>query len=247
MPDSLSVSQISCYLGCPRKYRFRYLERWPPERRSADMALGSAVHSAIAWWEEERIAGKLRTREEVMRTLRADWSAEVSTGLLDVQGDALGQLRVLGEQLVGVYLDRFQGELPAAVEQRFEVPICDPRSGRELPIPLVGYFDQVRRGGVGEIKTTSRKSSPSTWMLQLSAYSYATRVLTGERPLMRVIQLIKGKVPQVEVEELTVAAVQEAWFCEVASEVYEAIAAGAFFPSPSWMCGRCEYRGACRS
>lgn len=246
MPDSLSVSRIALYLHCPRKYRFRYVEHQPPERRSAHLALGAAVHSAIAWWQEERMAGRQPTEGAVLRTFRADWTAERASGLLDADAPALDALRSKGEALVRLFLERFAGELPEAVEARFEVPLRDPATGEALPVPLVGAVDQVRAGVVDEIKTTARKGSASAWSLQLAAYSYAWREATGVRPTLRVIQLVKGKVPQVLVEDLVVTAAQEAWFCEVASEVFRAISADVFFPNPSWMCGRCEYRRACR-
>lgn len=35
------------------------------------------------------------------------------------------------------------------------------------------------------------------------------------RPRLRVVQLVKTKVPKIEVEELTVAEREEAWFVEV--------------------------------
>ena len=45
MPDRISVSQVTSYLLCPRKYRFRYIDKLEPEHRSANMAYGSAVHT----------------------------------------------------------------------------------------------------------------------------------------------------------------------------------------------------------
>lgn len=65
-------------------------------------------------------------------------------------------------------------------------------------------------------------------------------------PRLRVVQLVKTKVPKIEVEELWIGDREEAWFVEVAVEVFDAISLGAFPPNPSWMCPRCEYRGACR-
>lgn len=63
---------------------------------------------------------------------------------------------------------------------------------------------------------------------------------------MRVVQLVKTKVPKIEVEDADVSDYDVAWFCEVAVAAYDSILAGAFHPSPSWMCGNCEYKHACR-
>ena len=246
-PEIFSVSQVTTYLSCPRKYRFRYLDRREPEHRSADLALGSAVHSAIEWYQVERIAGVEPELSSVLRIFRCDWHSQGALGDLTFDEDEKPEdLNQLGRELVRLFVERFRDEPPpSAVEERFEVFVRHPKTGALLPVPLVGYFDLVGPGYVGEMKTTARRSPVSAWSLQLSAYSHAQRRLTGERPTMRVIQLVKTKVPKVEVEELVVSEQEENWFVEVAVEVYAAITAGAFPPSPSWMCGRCEYRRAC--
>lgn len=147
----------------------------------------------------------------------------------------------------GFALERFGNEPPPeAVEARFEVPLRDPATGDPLPVPLVGFLDALGDGLAWEVKTASRKTAVSEYGLQLAAYSYAVRETIGVRPRLRVVQLVKTKVPKIEVEELTIGDREEAWFVEVAVEVFDAIARGAFPPSPSWMCPRCEYRQACR-
>ena len=52
--------------------------------------------------------------------------------------------------------------------------------------------------------------------------------------------------PKIDVSDCEVTERDERWFLEIASEVLDAILAGAFFPNPSWMCRRCEYRSTCR-
>ena len=83
MIEKLSSSQITTYLMCPRKYRYRYSDKLEPESRSANMAFGSAVHAAIAWWWQERIDGRSPKDEDAMRVFRADWLPQVATGDLD--------------------------------------------------------------------------------------------------------------------------------------------------------------------
>lgn len=247
MPDYLSVSQITTYLGCPRKYRFRYVDKLEAERRSSDLAFGSAVHSAIEWWQRERIAGRAPPEEDVMRLFHADWSSQNAMGDLNFDGDDPAEMRALGEGLLHLFVERFANDVPTGVEERFEVPLRDPRTGDDLPIPLVGFMDFTGENLVGEIKTTARKSGAAQWILQLSAYSYAMRETTGVRPRVRVIQLVKTKVPKIEVEVLTTTPAQEAWFLEIAAEVLASIGRGAEHPIPGWMCPRCEYRKACRA
>lgn len=50
-------SRLACYLDCPRRYRFTYLDRPPPPKGPpwAHNSFGAAVHSALAgWWKAPR-------------------------------------------------------------------------------------------------------------------------------------------------------------------------------------------------
>lgn len=247
MVDHLSVSQVTTYLGCPRKYRFRYFDKREPELRSANLGFGSAVHSAIEWWQSERIAGRGPDPDRALRMFRADWNAQLADPILDLEEKTPEEFTVLGEALVRLFIARFTTEPPPiAVEQRFEVDIRDRHTGEPFPVPLVGFLDGVGDGVIWELKTAARKTPVADYAMQLAAYSYAVRETTGVRPVVRVIELIKTKVPKIEVEEVIVSDREEAWFVEVAGEVLQAIATGAFPPSPSWMCQRCEHRKACR-
>lgn len=247
LPPYLSVSQITTYLGCPRKYRFRYVERREPESRSADLGFGSAVHSAIEWYFTERIAGRAPAEDAVLRIFRADWTSQLADPLLDCEDEKPEGFQVLGEALVKLFLGRFESEPPPEqAETRFEVPLRDPRTGETLPVPLVGYLDFASDGVVGELKTAAKRTAASNWSMQLAAYSYAVRELSGRRPCLKVVVLVKTKTPAITVEDLTLTDREEAWFLEVASETFDAIQRGAFFPNPGWMCARCEYRRACR-
>lgn len=235
------------FLGCGRKYLYRYVERQVPERRSAELALGSAVHSAIEWWMGERLEGRDPTDEAVARTFRADWQAQIATDAYDFEDTSPDEYKTQGEQLVALFVARFHTEPPMRSEERFEVFLTDPRSGEALPVPLVGIFDLVGDGEIGEIKTAAKKNGLDTYALQLAAYQYAHRQLTGAPARVRVIQLVKTKTPRIEVEDAEVRAEDEDWFAEVAVAAYASISSGmAFHPNPSWMCGRCEFWRLCR-
>lgn len=246
-PEFLSVSQLSVYLQCPRKYRFRYLDGRDPEDRPVALALGAAVHATLAWWLQERIAGRTPSPEDVLRTYRADWLSErVATRLL-LRGESPAQVEAAGEALVRLFVDRFAEEPPPRVaEERFEVELVHPATGQHLPVRLVGFVDFATDRLVGEIKTTSRRMPPSQWWFQLAAYRYAHRRRYGTAPRLVLVELIKAREPKLEVLDAPVTEGQERWFLEVASEVHRSIVAGAFHPIPSWRCATCEYRSACR-
>lgn len=244
----LSVSQVTTYLSCARRYRFRYVEGREPESKSDALAFGSALHASVEWWQAERIAGRAPPVDRLLRTFRADWTAATADPDLDLDGKDPAEMLATGQALLRLFAERFAAEAPPrVVEQRFEVELRHPATGEALPVPLVGYLDAAGDGLVWELKTASRKNPVSDYNLQLSAYAYAVRESTGRSPRVRVVQLVKTKAPKIEVEEVEPSLRDQAWFAEVTCEVFEAIACRAFPPNPSWRCPTCEYRGACRS
>jgi putative RecB family exonuclease len=66
-------ARLGCYLDCPRRYRFSYLDRPPPQKGPpwAHNSFGAAVHTALAnWWKAPR---ERRTVEQVGRFLDDAW------------------------------------------------------------------------------------------------------------------------------------------------------------------------------
>ncbi|MGZ3397378.1 MAG: PD-(D/E)XK nuclease family protein [Isosphaeraceae bacterium] len=43
-----SYTQLSHYLGCPRKYRYRYLDGWQEKETRAGLLFGRAFEQALA-------------------------------------------------------------------------------------------------------------------------------------------------------------------------------------------------------
>lgn len=246
LPATFSVSQLNTFLACGRKYSFRYVEGRQAERRSANLGFGSAVHSAIEWWvTNKREQGVPPPIEAVHRIFRADWTAQSAMADVDFEDTPPEDWRALGEKLLVLFTERMKDEVFTGCEERFEIALVG-KDGEVLPVPFVGVYDLLGDGFIGEIKTAAKKTGIGQWILQLSAYSIARRKATGARPTIRVIELIKTKVPKIEVEETVLTDTQEAWFTEVAIEAWRSIEAGAFHPNPSWMCEGCEFRKACR-
>lgn len=247
-PDHFSVSQLTLYLQCPRKYRFRYIDGCLPEHRAPAMLLGSAVHSGVAWWWGERQEGREPPLESVLRIFRADWTAAITDPVpVAWDGQTPKEARNLGEGLVRLFVERFALEpVPEAVEARFEVPLRDPATGQEVGLPLVGYLDFAQGGTLYELKTCARKTSPSNWSLQLAAYAWASEQTTGRPPQVRVVELIKTKEPKIEVLDAHVSPKDLLFFLEVATEAIQSIRSHAFHPNPGWYCASCEYRHGCR-
>ena len=244
MLEHLSVTQLTTYLGCPRRFAYRYVDKAEPERRSSALAMGIAVHGALRWLLEERMAGEFPDHQALEATFVQRWREATEPGGFAESEDELAALCDLGMRLVGTYRDADPDFVPDDTETRMVVDLVDPRSGEPLR-PLLAFADAIAGDTLVEFKTSSRKTHPAAWRLQLSAYRLAFRQLRDVVPRLKVVQLVKTKTPQVLIDEVELTDRDEAWLCEVAAEVSDAIDAGAFFPNPSWMCGGCEYRKRC--
>jgi CRISPR/Cas system-associated exonuclease Cas4 (RecB family) len=61
-----SFTQISQYLQCPRKYRYRYLDGWREKEDRASMIFGRRFENALAAYfrEEDSTAAFFKTWQE---------------------------------------------------------------------------------------------------------------------------------------------------------------------------------------
>jgi hypothetical protein len=98
-----SYTQISQYLSCPRRYRYRYLDGWQEKDTRAAMLFGRCFEKALAAYFR---------REDSAVVLFEEWSAFRDTELEYPRNDGWDRMLHQGFQL----LDRF------AQDQRIRVP-----------------------------------------------------------------------------------------------------------------------------
>ena len=56
-----SYSSLNCFLSCPLKYKFRYIDNAEPERTGSCFPFGRAFHAALS--ERARIGKDMSERE----------------------------------------------------------------------------------------------------------------------------------------------------------------------------------------
>lgn len=240
---SLSASKISCYLQCPRKYKFRYVWRIQPAWKASALALGSAVHGALETLHQQRAAGATMTPESVAELFRIDLAAELADEVRFKDAETAADLATTGAALVKLYAAANQSVAVKAAEVPFELPVTDD-------IVLRGVFDALLEGDrVRELKTAARDWDEGTLArhVQVSAYAWAHRMLFGPDATVEVVALLKLKQPRIASHEVTRTRAEQAWFLDLVVEVARAIEAEAYPPNPSWACGDCEYGEQCRS
>jgi CRISPR/Cas system-associated exonuclease Cas4 (RecB family) len=245
----LSASRLTLFLQCARKYAFRYVEKVVVPWKSANLAFGSALHRALQTFHEKLMEGRRSTPDEIARLFLFDWQAQLVDELRFKDGEDADSVKAMGDTLIRQYVESHQDLRVVAVESGFQVPLVDPTTGEILGPDLKGVFDLVLEGdALTEIKTSARAYDKGTLArhLQLTAYRYAYARLYRRDAKLKVTAFLKQKKPRVEEYEATRSSDDDAWFAHVAAEVNRGIEAGVFPPSPSFLCGDCEYAEHCR-
>ena len=246
----VSASQVKTYLICPKRYCYRYVMGAEPEHVSANLVLGTAVHSAIAQYylalmddqepEESKIFAEFR------RSIAKAFAAETPV-LLD-DGQTKADLTATGETLIRTFLANVERpDRVLAVETAFYADVADPQTGEFLEEQLTGFFDAVVQFGdktvVLEHKTAARAWSKDQldFDLQVSLY----QAVTGADSV-RLQVVTKTKVAKFLTYDLCRTERQLTEGVEIVCGVLTAIRARAFFPNPGWGCDGCEFKKLCR-
>lgn len=245
----LSASRITLYLQCPRKYAFRYVEKVVVPWKSANLAFGSAVHGALQTFHERLMEGRKSTPDGIAQLFVSDWHAQLVDELRFKKGEDAESNRLMGEALVRLYVEAHQDLRVVAVESGFQIPLAHPNTGEVMGPDLKGFFDLVLEGDtVVELKTSARAYDQGTLArhVQLTSYRYAYARLFKRDAKLKVIALLKQKKPRIETYEAIRTKEDDPWFVHLAAEAHRGIEAGIFPPSPSFLCGDCEYADQCR-
>ena len=99
-----SYTQISQYLTCPRRYRYRYLDGWKEKDARAAMLFGRAFENALAAFFRH---------EDSAAALFREWAIYQDSGLQYSNGDTWDRMLQQGIQL----LDRFAQEDRVRIRQ----------------------------------------------------------------------------------------------------------------------------------
>jgi putative RecB family exonuclease len=253
----VSFTQIDQYLRCPLKYKFTYVDRVEPEFVPVALAFGSGIHGAVAFLLRGVQGGKPPQVVEVQGYFESYWNLETQHRPVRFgEKDTKESLLDLARRMLEVF---HANQDPAveilAVEQPFDVPLIDLKTGEVLDRALVGTLDLVERDSanrvvVVDLKTSARRYTDlqAELSLQLSIYSYATSMngLGDQEDLrLRFDVLTKTKQPELcryWTQRDRAASIR---LFHLAAEVLYAIEAGVFHPNPGWQCKDCQFRSQC--
>ena len=250
--DYVSVSRLNLWIRCPLAFKLRYLDgiRTPT---SPALFLGQRVHHGLEIWYRHRQLGIPIDHEDLAEQMLAAWDQAVAEEGIQFASSADEQsLRDQAIGLIAAYLGVLDENEPPplAVETCLESPLVDPTTGEDLGIKLLGIVDLVLPGQTAPViidfKTASKSAAPimTAHEIQLAAYAYLFRSVTGERESeLQIRSLIKTKTPKIATHKYESRC--DAHFRRlfaVIREYLDALGRGVFNYRPSWSCGSCDFR-----
>ncbi|MEQ8717301.1 MAG: PD-(D/E)XK nuclease family protein [Acidimicrobiales bacterium] len=243
-PRHLSPSGASVFRQCPRRWRFRYVERLPDPPGEAALA-GTFAHRVLELLLQMPAAE--RTVDTARALARRAWP-EIET---DEDFRDLG----LDEEAAKAF--RWRGWLAVEGLWRLEDPCTVEVHATEHDVavaidgvPFRGIIDRVDTTEAGLVVSDykSGQAPGDRWSAerldQVLLYAAALAELTGQRPVKARLLYLGQKIVDVDVDDDSlggaVSALRGTWDALTA-----AAAADEFEAKPGPLCGWCPYVGRC--
>ena len=234
----LSYSRVDTYERCPLLFKFRYVDKMP-STPSPDLSWGSAIHAALEVWWSQKLPSPPPV-EVLYRALNEHWD---DAGFADMDRDTKLEWYRHARNVLTRHHQMYAADYRPAIacEQWFELDIGDG-------IAVRGSIDHVARtaaGGLGIVdwKTNRRAKSRAdvAGSLQLAIYTLAARELWGREPEWVALDFV---VPGLRVT-VDRADIDVAGALTRVRDVAAKVQAELFPPSPSPLCGWCDFRSVC--
>jgi CRISPR/Cas system-associated exonuclease Cas4 (RecB family) len=236
-----SYTQISQYLTCPRRYRYRYLDGWKEKDSRAAMLFGRAFEQAL---------GAYFRREDPGATLFSEWSEYQNQGPRYSNGDSWDRMLRQGIMLLTRFCqdDRVQIQQPRRnLQVKFTRPI-DGQNDFVAYIDAIGKLDGTRC--LLEWKTSSSRypTEPEGLLAldpQLVCYSW----ITGIAEVAQIV-FVRKRVVEVQYLRTTITDEQRQEFGHLVERTVRHIESADFLPHsgirfPQNPCSSCPYVGLC--
>lgn len=248
-----SYSQLATYLRCPLQHFFRYVLCLPERTTSSALALGSAIHQALAVFHRAAQRGEPAPVLTVQAAFRQAWEERRKNELIVFQhGDEQDTIDQ-GMALLALYIQQPPPPNIMAVEQQFVTPLVNSQ-GEVLDKSLVAVIDLIHRNDdddltVVDLKTSGRAYSDmeAQMSLQATAYLYTIQQHYNEPAAFQYKVLVKTKKPHFQ--QIATARMPSDFdrFGDLVEAIDRAVTAGVHYPVELPInCSGCAYRKPCR-
>lgn len=174
-----SHTKISCYVQCPRKYQFRYVERIEPPSRSIELHLGNVVHLALQKLYADLQNAAPLSESALLQFYDKQWHATFTSAIRIVRArTTAGDYFESGRQMISAYYQRFYPFNQSAtigLEMKLLFPLAESNT-------FEAKVDRISHSGDNEYEIHDYKTSrriPSQGQIesdtQLALYEVALR------------------------------------------------------------------------
>lgn len=247
-PPYLSPSSASTFRSCPKRWKYRYIDRLADPAGEAALA-GTFAHRVLEVLLDEPPAQRTTDRaREIAREVWPETEADPDFEALALDTEQQRRFRWLGWRAVeGLWRLENPAEVAVvATEQKVDTNLGN--------VPFRGIVDRLERTTAGTSAglvvsdyKSGRAPSPrfqDDKLDQVLLYAAAVEAFNGERPkaarLLYLGQCIIETEVTTELLDASVGALRETW-----SAINSSVAAKTYEASPGPLCGWCPYAGEC--
>jgi len=258
----ISHSQIATYIACSLKYRYRYVERRPPERQGIALPFGIAIHNAAEhYYRTSKNFGSpaplAYLTELFSDTLAQHIGAADAPIVFNKTLPDIDQAHEIGCRMLEAFVEGQAGSSDKiiGVELPLSAPLQD-EEGVDTGFQLIGIIDLLAQDEKGQFTVADLKTAAKSKNqkdvdadLQLSGYAClleANRYILPNAPVAcRLDVLMKTKTPKLVRYQTKRTSDDRKRFRKIATRVLHGIEAGVFITTRGWMCTDFEYAEAC--
>src|SRR5919109_3810214 len=216
-----SYTQLSHYLACPRKYRYRYVDGWQEKETRAGMLFGRAFEHALAAYFH---------RQDATEVLFKEWAQYKETPLDYSHGDSWDRMLQQGTKLLELFAqqDRVEIRYP---KRNLQIKVSKALSATSQ---FVGYIDALgtvdcTRCVIDWKTTAARYPDQPEGLLALEPQLACSSWLTGE-PEVAFVVFVRKRLPEIQYLRSTITDEQRREFGQLVEDTIPQIEAAQFLP-----------------
>lgn len=247
--ERFSHSKISAFEQCPKKYKFKYIDKIKPKiEKSIEAHLGGCVHYALEWLYVKVIEGKVPSLDEIIVVYSENWGEKFKEDyvIVDKRFTAKDYFNKGVEFIVNYYLQH-QPFNDGTIELEKEIIVRIGEEGYELR----GFIDRLSYNvEKGEYEVHDYKTAgylPSKEKIdndrQLALYSIAIKELFGHDKEVRLIWHFLAHSKKIEIKKTKEQL--EALKKEIVEAIKRIHAEKEFPTQVSKLCDWCEFKDIC--
>ncbi len=187
-PMTFSYSKLSTYKECPRRYKFKYIEKIPGTARHY-FAFGNAVHSALEYMHSQK---SMPTATEVMAAFTVPWDAKDWRDAGYPYKEAYARARMDGAMMLKEYHAKHKDAETFATEYRTDVLVDG------LLVRIIA--DRIQHLGAGTLRILDYKTGKNVTRTpeQLQMYQ---KIVECDPKLLAMVKSVDKKIKKVKVHE----------------------------------------------